>query len=110
MAFERSKYTAQFKEESRERLQAMARWLTACREKAGRGDALRNIIKGAHTIRGSATMLGYARIAAIARELESGLEGALSQEITMWRPLLDKIAGQLTSMEMLLEKIACEQE
>jgi chemotaxis protein histidine kinase CheA len=88
----------------------MARWLSACEKKSGREDALRNIIKEAHTIRGSATMLGHAHVAAIARELESGLEGALSQEITMWRPLLDKIAGQLTSMEMLLEKIACEQE
>jgi len=87
----------------------MARWLSACERKAGREDALRNIIKEAHTIRGSATMLGYARIAAVARELESGLEGSLSQGVSAAGPLLDQIAGQLTSIERLLEEIACAQ-
>jgi two-component system chemotaxis sensor kinase CheA len=72
----RERIDAVFKAEARELLGNLEKGLAALGRGGGDDALLRGMARDAHTLRGSATMMGYAAAAAAARVVEESFEAA----------------------------------
>ena len=104
MEFDKSKFIGQYKEETREHLQNLNEGLLKLEKSPQDKGLLESMMREAHTIKGSSTMMGYKRIADVAHEMESGLQSALDGKnqtlvkVFNRRALeVDEIADQLLS-------------
>ena len=66
MPFDRSKFVEQFKAETREHLENLSLGLIKFEKDQSDHELLNSLMREAHTIKGSSTMMGYKRIADIA--------------------------------------------
>lgn len=103
MPFDRSKFIEQFKAETREHLQNLNLGLLKLEKNPNDKDLLNSLMREAHTIKGSATMMGYKRIADIAHSMEDGLEKALKEGLEMKTSHFDILLKCIDSIEPLLE-------
>ena len=91
-----------FREESLERLDRMVEILLALESGSAPADALNSLFRHAHSIKGSAGMVGVSEAQLIARALEDVLEdvrdrGVLPRELT--HPLLQAADGLRSAVE-----------
>ncbi len=103
MEFDKSKFIGQYKEETREHLQNLNDGLLKLEKKPQDKGLLESMMREAHTIKGSSTMMGYKRIADIAHEMESGLQDALDGKIVLKKTHFDILFKGLDSIPPLLE-------
>lgn len=103
MPFDRSKFIEQFRAETREHLQNLNLGLLKLEKNPGDKELLNSLMREAHTIKGSATMMGYKRIADVAHSMEDGLEKALKEGLKMKKIHFDIILKCVDSIEPLLE-------
>ncbi len=103
MEFDKSKFIAQYKEETREHLQNLNEGLLKLEKSPQDKAMLESMMREAHTIKGSSTMMGYKRIADIAHEMESGLQDALDGKIVLQKAHFDILFKGLDSIPPLLE-------
>ncbi|MEI6863331.1 MAG: chemotaxis protein CheA, partial [Candidatus Omnitrophota bacterium] len=103
MPFDRSKFIEQFKAETREHLENLSLGLVKLEKVPNDNELLNSLMREAHTIKGSATMMGYKRIADIAHSMEDGLEKALKDGLVMERPHFDILLKCVDSIDPLLE-------
>ncbi len=104
MAFDKSKFIDQFKAETLEHLQRLSEGLLKLEKMPGKVELLESMMREAHTIKGCATMMGYARLAEVAHRLEDGMERALSGDLKMDKGHFELFFRCLDTMEPLLEE------
>lgn len=78
MKIDKSKYIARFAAEASDHLKAMNEALLVLEKNPGEEEALRQVLRSAHTIKGSSRMLGLSLIGELTHKLEDTLE-ALEQ-------------------------------
>ncbi|MDD5432521.1 MAG: hybrid sensor histidine kinase/response regulator [Candidatus Omnitrophica bacterium] len=111
MVFDKSKFIEGFKVETREHLQALSLGLLKLEKAPQNHELLNSMMREAHTIKGSATMMGYKRIADLGHEMESGLEKALNKEIKLEKKHIDILLKCLDAIEGFLEdKVTWEEK
>ncbi|MCX5679987.1 MAG: hybrid sensor histidine kinase/response regulator [Candidatus Omnitrophica bacterium] len=103
MPFDKSKFIEQFKAETLEHLQNLDLGLLKLEKNPDDKELLNSLMREAHTIKGSATMMGYKRIANIAHSMEDGLEKALKEGSGMGRTHFDILLKCVDSIAPLLE-------
>ena len=103
MAFDKSKFLDHFRSETREHIQRLSDGLLELERAPERKDVLETMMREAHTIKGSAAMMGFRGLADIAHGMEEGMERALKGELTLDKPHFDLLFRCLDSMEPLLE-------
>ena len=82
MTFDRSKFIEQYRSETREHVRKLNQGLLKLEKDPGKKVLLDTLMREAHTIKGSSTIMGYKRIADLAHKLESALEKTLKQKFT----------------------------
>lgn len=103
MAFDKAKFIEQFKSETREHLQKLNKGLLKLEKNPQDRELLELLMREAHTIKGSATMMGYKRIAEISHKLEDGFEKAFKKELKVEKGQFDVLFRGLDTIEPLLE-------
>ena len=103
MPFDRSKFIERFRAETRERIQKLNLGLLKLEKRPGDPELLEAMMREAHTIKGSATMMGYKRMADIAHKMEDGLEKAMQGKIVMKKIHFDILFKCLDALAPLLE-------
>ncbi len=103
MGFDKSKFIGQYKEETREHLQNLNEGLLKLEKSPQDKSLLESMMREAHTIKGSSTMMGYKRISDIAHEMESGLQNALDGKLALKKAHFDILFKGLDSIPPLLE-------
>jgi len=103
MTFDKSKFIEHFKTETREHIQKLNQGLLKLEKNPEDKGLLESLMREAHTIKGSASMMGYRRISEIAHGMESGLQRTLEGKIRMGKPHFDILFKCLDAIEPLLE-------
>ncbi|HNV86902.1 MAG TPA: chemotaxis protein CheW, partial [Candidatus Omnitrophota bacterium] len=103
MTFDKSKFIEHFKTETREHIQKLSQGLLKLEKNPDDKGFLESLMREAHTIKGSASMMGYRRISEIAHGMESGLQRALEEKIRMGKAHFDVLFKCLDAIEPLLE-------
>lgn len=103
MPFDKAKFIGLFKTKTRERLQNLNKGILKLEKNLGDKELLDKLRREAHTIRGSATLMGFKRIAHIAHKMEDGLEKVLKGEIKVGKVHVDQLFKCLDSVDPLLE-------
>ncbi len=103
MPFDKSKFVEQFKNETREHLQNLSLGLIKLEKAPSDHELLNSLMREAHTIKGSATMMGYKRIADIAHKMEDGLEKALKEGLKLKAGHFDVFLKCIDAIDPLLE-------
>lgn len=103
MAFDKSKFIEQFKAETREHLSNLNLGLLKLEKNPGDGELLKSLMREAHTIKGSATMMGYKRISDIAHKMEDGLEKAMKKDLELSSDHFNILLKCVDAIEPLLE-------
>jgi two-component system chemotaxis sensor kinase CheA len=103
MEFDKSKFIGQYKEETREHLQNLNEGLLKLEKSPQDKVLLESMMREAHTIKGSSSMMGYKRIADIAHGMESGLQDALDGKIVLIKAHFDMLFKGVDSIGPLLE-------
>lgn len=98
MAFDKSKFTDRFLKEAREHLAALKRGLNKLEKDPESLDEAADWVRAAHTLKGSARILGFSVIASLAQGLESVLGAVESRTVPVTPPLVS-LAGN--SLELL---------
>ncbi|MBL7072630.1 MAG: response regulator [Candidatus Omnitrophica bacterium] len=103
MAFDRSKFIEQFKSETKEHIQKLSQGFLKLETRGGNKALLGLLMREAHTIKGSATMMGYKRISEIAHKIEDGFDKAMKKKVTVRNWDFDTLFKCVDSIEALLE-------
>ncbi|MCX5712153.1 MAG: chemotaxis protein CheW [Candidatus Omnitrophica bacterium] len=107
MPFDKTKFLAQFKAETREHLQKLSLGLIKLEKKPKNKELLDAMMREAHTIKGSATMMGFKRITDIAHRMENGLENGLKGNLILAKIHFDALLKCTDAIEPLLEDKVC---
>lgn len=103
MEFDRSKFIGQFRAETHEHLQKLSAGFLKLEKRRDDKALLDEMMREAHTIKGSATMMGYQRIADIAHEMETGFQKALAGEVRLVKAHFDLLFKCIDTIGPLLE-------
>ena len=103
MQFDKSKFIEQFKAETRDHIQKLNLGILELEKNPQNHELLNTMMREAHTIKGSATMMGYKRIADVAHKMEDGFEKAVNKKVVLAKEHFDVIFKCLDSIEPLLE-------
>ncbi|MDP8297032.1 MAG: response regulator [Candidatus Orphnella occulta] len=103
MPFDKSKFIERFRAETKEHIEKLNLGLLGL-EKSPKDEELLNfMMREAHTIKGSAIMMGFKRIAELSHTMESGLEKALKGDINLKKVHFDALFAALDLIEPLLD-------
>lgn len=103
MAIDKSKFLGPFKAETKEHLGNLNQGILDLEKDPGNTELLENLMREAHTVKGSATMMGFTDIADIAHKMEDGFENAPDRGSDMGRTDYDLLFESLDTIESLLE-------
>ncbi len=103
MPFDRPRFIDTYKAEARAHLQKLNLGLLKLEKSPKNKELLEEMMRQAHTIKGSSTMMGYKRIADIAHRMEDGLERAMKGEFKLIKPQFDILFKCLDAIPELLE-------
>lgn len=103
MVFDRSKFIGPYKAETLEHLNNLNLGLLKLEKNPVDKELLEYLMREAHTIKGSSSMMGYKRIAEIAHGMEDGLEQALASKVKLAKGHFDMLFKCLDAIGPLLE-------
>lgn len=103
MKIDKSKYIARFVAEAIDHLKHMNEGLLALEKDATQQESLKQVLRSAHTIKGSARMLGLALLGELAHKLEDALE-VLKTE-ARGAPYFDVVFKALDMMSEMVEEV-----
>ncbi len=83
MGFDRLQFIEPFRVEARERVQRLNLGLLELEKDPGNIELLRNMMREAHSVKGTATMLGLQLIADVAHRMEDGLDRTLKGQLVL---------------------------
>lgn len=101
--FDKSKFIETFKAETRDHIQKLSLGLIDLEKNPHDRQLLEAMMREAHTVKGSSSMMGYKRIADIAHRMEDGLQRALDDEVVLAKEHCDILFKCLDTIEPLLE-------
>ncbi len=103
MAIDKSKFINAFKAETKEHLERLNEGILALEKNPQNAELLETLMKEAHTVKGSATMMGFNLIADIAHKMEDGFEGSPDTNKHMESDDYDLLFECLDAIESLLQ-------
>ena len=103
MAFDRSKYIESFKAEVRDLLQETSAGLLQLEKNPHDRSLAELLMRKTHTIKGSATMMGYKRIVDLAHVMEDAFEKVLKENLSLSKEQVDLLFKCLDAIEPLLD-------
>jgi len=103
MPFDKSKFIEQFKSETKEHVQKLSQGFLKLETHGVNKTFLEVLMREAHTIKGSATMMGYKRISEIAHKIEDGFDKAMKKKVKVRKWNFDTLFKCLDTIEALLE-------
>lgn len=103
MQFDKSKFIDQFRAETRDHIQKLSLGLVELEKRPQDSELLNTMMREAHTIKGSATMMGYKRIADIAHKMEDGFQKAVKKTIVLTKDHVDVLFKCIDAIGPLLE-------
>jgi len=103
MTIDKSKFIASFKEETKEHILKINEGLLALEKDNKDKDVLEALMREAHTIKGSATMMGFEDIVEITHRMEEGFEKALKQQLVIEEKHFDVLFESIDAVEALIE-------
>jgi chemotaxis protein histidine kinase CheA len=103
MPIDKSKFIEGFKTETREHLEKLNLGFLKLEKNPRDNTLLDELMREAHTIKGSATMMGYKRISEIAHHMEDGLESVLNQKAKLNKKHFDTLFKGIDAINALLE-------
>ena len=106
MAIDKTRFLTQFKAETRDHLARLNQGILGLEKAPRDAETLQRLMKEAHTVKGSATMMGFASIAEIAHKMEDGFEAAQGRPLTLAKDDYDLLFECLDVIESLLEGTA----
>ena len=109
--FDKSVFIGRFKEESGEHLARLERDLLTLEKNLRDQKLLEEMMREAHTMKGSATMMGFKRIAGLAHAFEDALSKIKEGEVEPGDPHFELLLKVLDTIKALLEdKLAWEEK
>jgi len=103
MGFDKTKFIARYKAETQEHIQKLNDGLLKLEKKSGDQSLLETLMRVAHTIKGSSTMMGYKRIADIAHRMEDELQKALEGKVKLEKAHFDVFFKCVDAIPLLIE-------
>ena len=103
MHFDKSKFIGQFKAETKEHIQNLNQGLLKLEKNPEDKNLAETLMREAHTIKGSAMMMDYKKIADIAHKMEDDLQKSLNQKILLEKNHFDLLFRCLDTLETILE-------
>ena len=104
MPFDKSKFKEAFKEETRDHLRNLSDGLASIAAGTADTELLKALTREAHTIRGSATMMGFEKVSRIGEQMEDHLDGAMDGNTELLSEHINMIRKGLEEIETLLGK------
>ena len=99
-----------FMAESDEQLQVLDEGFVRLEHEAGNPDLLQTIFRAAHTLKGSAGVIGHRRMAEVTHGLETVLDGLRKGTLSVKPELIDVCLEALDGLRLLLGEVAQGQE
>lgn len=103
MGFDKTKFIARYKAETQEHIQKLNDGLLKLEKKPDDQSLLETLMREAHTIKGSSTMMGYKRIADIAHRMEDELQKALEGKVKLEKAHFDVLFKCVDAIPLLIE-------
>ena len=103
MGFDKTKFISQYKAETQEHIQKLNDGLLQLEKKSGDQSLLETLMREAHTIKGSSTMMGYKRVADLAHMMEDELQRALEGKIKLEKAHFDMFFKCVDAIPRLIE-------
>ncbi|MEW6376188.1 MAG: chemotaxis protein CheW [Thermodesulfobacteriota bacterium] len=103
MGFDKTKFISRYKAEIQEHIQKLNDGLLNLEKKSGDQSLLEALMREAHTIKGSSTMMGYKRIADIAHVMEDELKKALEGKVKLEKAHFDVLFKCVDAIPLLIE-------
>jgi two-component system chemotaxis sensor kinase CheA len=101
-----SAFVGKFVEEARDRIKALGAALLRLEQAPGAVDAIAEAMREAHSIKGSALMLGFTDIAQIAHKLEDLFVAAKQTPAVLFGDAFDVVFGSVDIMSLRVEALA----
>jgi len=105
MGIDTSKFLVAFNAEAKERLEKLNKGILDLEKNPKDTDVLDTLMKEAHTVKGSASMMGFRLIADLAHKMEDGFEAAPDRETSFSPSDCDLLFECLDTIESLLEGV-----
>lgn len=102
--FDKSAFLARFKEETEDHLRNLNKGLLTLEKEPTNKSVIEELFREAHTLKGSATMMGFDNISGIAHAIEDIFDRLRNQQITFGGEVADVIFSALDSIEKILEE------
>ena len=103
MEFDNRQFIARFRAETQEHVQKINDRLLQLEKRPGDRSLLENLMREAHTIKGSSAMIGYKGIADLAHAMEDGLDKALENRVQLERAHFDVLFKCADTIPLLIE-------
>src|SRR3990170_574107 len=103
MGFDKTKFIARFKAEVQEHIQKLNDGLLTLEKTPGDQLLLESLMREAHTIKGSSSMMGYKRIADITHVMEDELQKALKGKVQLEKAHFDVLFKCVDRIPLLVE-------
>ena len=103
MGFDKTKFISQYKAETQEHIQKLNDGLLQLEKKSGDQSLLETLMREAHTIKGSSTMMGYKRVADLAHMMEDELQKALEGRVKLEKAHFDILFKCVDAIPRLIE-------
>ncbi len=103
-----SKYLDLFKEEASEMLQLLNTSLLALEEDPGQKEAIEEVFRAAHSLKGMAATMGFDVIANLTHKMENVMDKVRKKELEVTTPLMDALFRSSDAVQLLLEQIDAE--
>lgn len=104
MGFDKSVFLEQFKAESKEHLYNLSQGLLRLEKEPQNREVIDEIFREAHTLKGSATMMGFNTIRDISHAIEDVLDKIRNKQIVLTSEMIDKLLKSVDIIEELIEK------
>ncbi|MEK7277360.1 MAG: chemotaxis protein CheA [Chloroflexota bacterium] len=95
-----------FLAEAEEHLQRLDEGLLRLEREGGDAELLQEIFRAAHTLKGSAGMLGHQRMAELTHAMETVLDGVRKHTVAVSAPLVDACLDALDHLKLLRDEVA----
>ena len=103
MGFDKTKFIARYKAETQEFIQKLNDGLLKLEKKPDDQSLLETLMREAHTIKGSSTMMGYKRVADITHRMEDELQKALEGKVKLEKGHFDVLFKCVDAIPLLIE-------
>ena len=100
-----NQYMDMFLDESHEHLQSLNEGLLRLEENMEEIDAVNDIFRNAHTLKGMSATMGFAKIAELTHEMEDVLDLVRKSQLKLNEDIMDTLFKCLDSLEQMVESV-----